>query len=224
MQNPLEKKQILTYKDYKIIPTKENNEKLVKINNCHPNIICEYKKQDMLPITGEIIYVRETLVEKLKKAADKLLEIDPKMKLKIVYGYRHPSIQEKYYKIQEKNIQKKHPNLSGIELVEEICKFVAPLDTAGHPTGGAIDLTLSKNNKEVDMGTDIADFTYPEKIKTYSTHITKIQEKNRKILHDILVEQEFAPYYGEWWHFSYGDKEWAAFYNKKHALYSSKII
>jgi D-alanyl-D-alanine dipeptidase len=29
----------------------------------------------------------------------------------------------------------------------------------------------------------------------------------------------FAPFDGEWWHFSYGDREWAYFYKKKNALY-----
>jgi D-alanyl-D-alanine dipeptidase len=29
----------------------------------------------------------------------------------------------------------------------------------------------------------------------------------------------FAPFDGEWWHFSYGDKEWAAYYNKPNAVY-----
>ncbi|MDR3125675.1 MAG: hypothetical protein LBU20_01195 [Candidatus Nomurabacteria bacterium] len=27
-----------------------------------------------------------------------------------------------------------------------------------------------------------------------------------------MMSQGFAPYDGEWWHFSYGDREWAAWY------------
>ena len=34
-----------------------------------------------------------------------------------------------------------------------------------------------------------------------------------------MLEQEFAPYDGEWWHFSYGDREWAFYYKKEKALY-----
>ena len=221
MINNLKIKRILTYDDYIVITTKDNNEKLIELNNSHNNIICKYKKFDMIPITGEKILVRESLLKKLQKAATNLAKINPKLNLKIVSGYRHPSIQKKYYKKREKIIKTKHPNLSKKEIIKEICKFIAPLDTAGHPTGGAIDITITKNGKELDMGTKLADISIPEKIETYSKTITEKQKENRKLLHDILIEQEFAPFYGEWWHFSYGDKEWAAFYNKKNALYSS---
>ncbi|QQR69366.1 MAG: hypothetical protein IPI58_01405 [Alphaproteobacteria bacterium] len=30
----------------------------------------------------------------------------------------------------------------------------------------------------------------------------------------------FAPFDGEWWHFSYGDREWAKYYGRSHAIYS----
>ena len=50
---------------------------------------------------------------------------------------------------------------------------------------------------------------------TYAKGLTDEQIKNRKMLHDLMVEEGFAPFYGEWWHFSYGDREWAAFYDKE---------
>jgi D-alanyl-D-alanine dipeptidase len=34
-----------------------------------------------------------------------------------------------------------------------------------------------------------------------------------------MVAAGFAPFYGEWWHFSYGDREWAAVYGEPAALY-----
>lgn len=34
-----------------------------------------------------------------------------------------------------------------------------------------------------------------------------------------MVEAGFAAFSGEWWHFSYGDREWAAIWNKAAALY-----
>lgn len=35
------------------------------------------------------------------------------------------------------------------------------------------------------------------------------QKENRFLLQDLMLLVGFAPYYGEWWHFSYGDREWA---------------
>ena len=35
-----------------------------------------------------------------------------------------------------------------------------------------------------------------------------------------MLEEGFAPYDGEWWHFSFGDKEWAFYYKKDKALFN----
>ena len=35
-----------------------------------------------------------------------------------------------------------------------------------------------------------------------------------------MVAEGFAPFDGEWWHFSYGDREWAAFYGLSQTLYA----
>lgn len=48
------------------------------------------------------------------------------------------------------------------------------------------------------------------------------QAQRRSLLHDLMVAEDFAPFYGEWWHFSYGDREWAAFYNVEKAMYAQK--
>jgi len=34
-----------------------------------------------------------------------------------------------------------------------------------------------------------------------------------------MVEAGFAPFTGEWWHFSYGDREWAAIWGRDAAIY-----
>jgi D-alanyl-D-alanine dipeptidase len=70
------------------------------------------------------------------------------------------------------------------------------------------------------MGTGIADFSEEEKIKTFYKGLSDEQKQNRMLLHDLMVDVGFAPFYGEWWHFSYGDKEWAAFYKHSESLYS----
>ena len=40
------------------------------------------------------------------------------------------------------------------------------------------------------------------------------------MLREYMIKEGFAPYDGEWWHFSYGDKEWAFYYDKEKALYN----
>lgn len=36
-----------------------------------------------------------------------------------------------------------------------------------------------------------------------------------------MKKEGFVNYPGEWWHFSYGDQLWAAYKNKKYAIYGS---
>jgi len=38
-------------------------------------------------------------------------------------------------------------------------------------------------------------------------------------LREAMVRAGFAPFNGEWWHFSYGDPEWAALWGEPAALY-----
>ncbi len=40
------------------------------------------------------------------------------------------------------------------------------------------------------------------------------------MLRNVMVSVGFAPFDGEWWHFCYGDKEWAVYYNKPAACYA----
>tara|TARA_B100000965_G_C19363046_1_gene656868 strand:- start:281 stop:586 length:306 start_codon:yes stop_codon:yes gene_type:complete len=92
---------------------------------------------------------------------------------------------------------------------------------AGHPTGGAIDITLVNDGIEVDMGTEFNDVpTEPENLTyLYSTYISDTAKANRKILIDCMEKVGFVNYPTEWWHWSYGDCYWA-FLNNCHGLYS----
>lgn len=74
----------------------------------------------------------------------------------------------------------------------------------------------TSNELLVDVRTfdnTIVNFSDPQKIQTFSDEISGQQATNRKFLHDYMVGQGFSPFYGEWWHFSYGDREYGAIYS-----------
>ena len=209
---------IAKYKDLLNIASGENDERLVEAKELAPGITAVYEKMDMLPYLGESIMVRESVAKKLALIDERLSAHN--FHLKIVYGYRHPEVQRLYFEKRKAEL-----SLQGV-LVEELDEmthaFVAVPDIAGHPTGGAVDVSiLDKNGLPLDMGTGIADFADPEKIKTFAADLTEEQAANRKMLLEYFLAEGFAPFYGEWWHFSYGDKEWAFFYDKPASLYSS---
>jgi D-alanyl-D-alanine dipeptidase len=55
---------------------------------------------------------------------------------------------------------------------------------------------------------------------TFSPFIGKEAWNNRQLLRYVMLSAGFAPFDGEWWHFSYGDREWAFYYKKPYAIYN----
>ena len=91
----------------------------------------------------------------------------------------------------------------------------------GHETGGAVDVALCDDNG-VDFNYGTKFHEYNDSTFTYSSHITKEQRKTRKNLVKIMKKQGFVNFPGEWWHFSYGDRMWAAYTGKRDGgLYGS---
>lgn len=220
MPNNLTTRRILTYDDLVKVPAGHSNEQLADVRSYDGSIIAQYNKPDMLTYTGETILVRDTIARKLARVNEKLR--GQGLGLKVVYGYRHPAVQQDYFDKRRSTLASETLGLSEDELDRLAHNFVAIPTVGGHPAGAAVDLTVvDQSGAELDMGTGIADYRDPDKIKTFAPKLTPAQQANRGLLHDLMVEQGFAPFYGEWWHFSYGDREWAAFYNKKTALYGA---
>lgn len=210
---------ILTYEQLKKVEGGENNEDMISLDE---SIICSYNRFDMLPITGEKIYVRKTVADKLLYIQKILQEKNKDYFLKVLYGYRHPSVQEKYFNEMREILKTQHVGISEETLNSIVHDYIAVPDVAGHPTGGAVDLTIATREGNIDMGSDSEDYTDQEKMQTFSVKISKEAQENRILLHDLMRSVGFAPFYGEWWHFSYGDREWACFYGKEKSLYNVK--
>lgn len=215
---------ILQYKDLLGIATRDNGEDLVIVQHEMPDMVCEYIKQDMVPLYGKDMYLRTGVVEKLKQAQELLKKEQPAASLKLAYAYRHPDVQNKYFTARKEELRLQDPTISEDELVRRAHLLSASPDVAGHPTGGCVDITITNAEGEYDMGTTIADFSDHHKIRTFYEGITDEQKTNRMILRDIMMDVGFAPFDGEWWHYSYGDKEWARYYEKEHAIYGPTIV
>jgi len=209
---------LLTYEQLRTISPGISDEALVEVQAFDSTIVAEYEKTDMIAYTGSTMLVRESVARKLARVNASLEQSG--YRLKVVYGYRHPEVQEKYFSAIVNELKKASPDLRTEQLEAAAHNFVAVPKVAGHPTGGAVDLTLlSHDNVPLDMGTKIADYAAPELIRTYAPSLTALQSENRKLLLDAMTAEGFAPFYGEWWHFSYGDREWAYFYGHTEALY-----
>ena len=203
------------------IPIKDNGERLVCVKEFCPQIIINlalYIKKENKKSCKKATFVRESVAKRLVVAQSNL----PKgYRLMLCCGHRTLSIQKKMYDKRYDKLKKENPQLSKEKLKDETSKFIAPVDIVPpHSTGGAIDISIiGPNQKELNMGTKIGTFT--EETYTNSSKISKIAKKNRKLLISVMTKAGFVNYPTEWWHWSYGDRDWAAVLKKKYSIYGS---
>jgi len=174
---------------------------------------------DMEKITGESPLVRETIYSLLQDAQKLLQKKNVNYTLFVTYGFRSLEIQVKNFLTQlaqTTNIFFSNP----VDLYEEVHRFIAVPSVAGHPSGGAVDLVIKdiRSGRVIDFGAEQYDFDSKD-CYVFSSNISKIGANNRALLREIMTSVGFAPFDGEWWHFSYGDKEWAYYYKHKKSIY-----
>jgi D-alanyl-D-alanine dipeptidase len=209
------KRKIATISELKAIVCMDNHEPLVDLSKEARGVHTDYRRSD----TGlQAVIVRKTVAKKLLAIQKRLEKHDRLLKLIVVEGYRPMVYQERYF-LKTLFNQSDDPMINVDDVLEKCHQFVAMPAVAGHPTAGAVDVTIAYGKEEIDMGGAIADFTIPGLLPTYSSLATSKQAENRQWLHDLMIAEGFAPFYGEWWHFSYGDCEWAAFYDEPAAIY-----
>lgn len=181
-------------------------------------VVGKYQEGKNMLKYGKRVPVRKSVYNKLIEAGKLLKKYNSNYKLMVVYGLRDMKLQEKYfYDILE---EEKNNFDDEMEMYEYIHEKIAVPTVAGHPTGGAVDIAICNEKYEIlDFGSIILD--WDDKKCYYNTeNITEQAKENRKLLRKVMLENGFAPYDGEWWHYSYGDKEWAFYYKKEKALYN----
>lgn len=200
---------MLKYSDLVAVPTKECGESMQLLQAGNGLTLSPIERKNR-----NEIYVRETVAKKLTKIAKRLRKISKNYDLEIVYGYRSLWMQRRLFN-KFKDLYSK--TLSGIDLLETIHRNIAVPEVSGHPTGGAVDLQILRDGTSLDFGTKIWEFCKDS--YSYSPFVSESGKINRRLLRELMLEEEFAPFNGEWWHFSYGEREWAKYYNKSYAIY-----
>jgi len=158
--------------------------------------------------------IRKMVLFKLYKIADKLPD---GVNLLILQTYRSKSKMNEQWQKTINEIAMQNPEMGRYEILK-LAKFQTddPKDSiGGHVTGGAVDVALCDDNGVMfDYGTQFHERS--NATSTKNNNITKQQAKNRKKLVKIMKKQGFINFPAEWWHFSYGDRSWAAYKGKRH--------
>ncbi len=193
-------------------------------------LICETdENQNLVVLDQAVIFkddnyiehfvVRPEIALKLYQASKKL----PKeWHFKVFEGFRSNEKQNALWENEKKRIKKENPLLSEEEVVEIANLGIANPNYlgSGHQTGGAVDITICDEfGKELDMGTSYLDTTNPKTV-TDANGLTPLQYKNRYMLKSLLESVGLINYPLEWWHFSFGEQEWAVLTNQKRTLYA----
>jgi len=205
---------MLSIADYKDIPVIDNCEPLVPITDTM-SLTAKQRGQDMIEYTGDVVYVRKGTRDRLSRAADLLIATDDSMELNVVYGYRALQVQTKRFETIRQSLS---DQFGDEELDIETHRRVARPDVAGHPTGGAVDIQILQEGQTMNFGTGISEFI-PDAY-TFSPFVGREAMQNRMLLRTVMMGAGFASFDGEWWHFSYGDKEWARFMKQPNAVYT----
>lgn len=214
------------------IPIKENNEKLIPLN-LYPERIIVQPQYFLQGIKGALpeCYVRESVYEKLLEAANLL---PSGYKLVIFDTWRPIQVQQSLFDILKEKLIRQYPSESEEEIIKRTLTFVAlpskdPTRPSPHNTGGAVDLTIADDKgrllemgTEYDDATEKAKTTYFEKLLEEGKELSKEEKKsleNRRLLFNIMTSVGFTNYLDEWWHYDYGNQNWAWVSNRKYALY-----
>lgn len=167
--------------------------------------------------TTEPFYLRIGAYKKLEAAVQSL---PPHLCLKIFDAWRSPERQQLQFNAALEQMLANNPGISH-EQAERKARLVSASLTNGsgpHQTGGALDITLCYlNGQELDMGCPYMDHT--PRCQMFFPNLTKAQKDNRLLLRTIMQNAGFSLYPGEWWHYSYGDRSWAAYSGRKIAIY-----
>lgn len=208
----------------KIPPLLESGEPLVSAS-LYPERILSRPQYFIQGLRGSIpeSFLRLGVYERLIRAAERL----PKgWKLVLLDCWRSPELQQELFKTISAEISRDHPDLPLEEVERRARVFVAypsvePDRVSGHCTGGSVDLTLAdEKGRTLPMGSGFDETSE----RSYTDHYDGLLDgeeirNNRRLLLNIMENEGFANYPKEWWHFDYGNRNWAIRTGQENCIY-----
>jgi len=173
---------------------------------------------------------------------EKLARVNARLKpegleLFLFDAWRPKAVQAYFHDVwMPAELQRRDPSLTGDALTHEVERYWAAPSTdaespAPHATGGAVDLTIRWIGGEtLWMGSIFDDATalaHADRFESLDVAALSFSDEearaNRRLLHWLMTEQDFAGHPDEWWHFSWGDQMWAKLTGADAAVYGERI-
>jgi D-alanyl-D-alanine dipeptidase len=130
----------------------------------------------------------------------------------LVEAYRPPATQREIFDGYARTLRRERPGAGEEEIRTAATRWVAPLETAGHVAGAAVDITVcTADGVEIDMGSP--ESATPEEsggaCRTAFPGLPEEVRRARAVMGAALGGAGMVNYPTEWWHWSYGDRYWA---------------
>ena len=188
------------------VPIVDNGEPLVDLR-CVTDLRLDPRKRDA---DGGFAHARAGVAEQLLTAQAALPD---GLRLLVVECYRPPALQHRYFSAYRAELAASRPGTDDSTLDRLTSRYISPIAGAPHCTGGAVDLTLcTPDGEELDLGTAVN--ASPEESDggcyTASPLVTGRARELREALVGTMVAAGFVNYPTEWWHYSAGERYWAA--------------
>lgn len=177
------------YREYCASVERDSLQRMVEITAAIPLVVYDLRYAGKTNFTGEKLYKNGKNTFLRLAAANALREAAKEFAaggytIKIWDAYRPYSVTKKMW-----------------ALIHDDRYVADPAKGSGHNRGLAIDLTLIKDGKELNMGTGFDNFTDSahHDFKTLSPDVLK----NRLLLKSTMEKQGFNALPTEWWHYSF---------------------
>lgn len=162
---------------------------LVLVKDYIPDIYVELRYATTNNFTGQIIYdftdarLRYGTIKKLAQVQEQVKKDG--FCIKIWDAYRPTAAQFRLWEVCPNSTYVANPNTG----------------YSSHSRGNTVDITLvRKDGSYVTMPTEFDDFS--SKADRYYNDCSEEERQNALYLENIMKENGFEPYSGEWWHFS----------------------
>jgi len=145
------------------------------------------------------------------------------LRLFLFDAWRPRAVQAYFHDVWTPNaLRARHPALSDAEIAQRVDEYWSaptsdPARPAPHETGGAVDLTIiTHDGAPLWMGSIFDDphpVAHTRHFEREDACVSLSDEEardNRRLLYWLMRGAGFANYANEWWHYSYGDRAWAA--------------
>lgn len=180
---------IASDKEYRVLTEADSLQKMREIKSVVPAVVYDLRYATESNFTRKKLYKKGDKTFLRLAVAHALGDVAGELSargyaLKIWDAYRPYSVTKKMW-----------------DLIHDDRYVADPAKGSGHNRGLAVDITLLKDGKEVDMGTGFDNFT--DSAHHDFTALPEAVLQNRALLRTTMEKHGFKALETEWWHYSY---------------------